>query len=185
MCTFRHPQQNVSTAALRAVGNIVTGDDQQTQVILSYNALPCISLLLCSTAETIKKEACWTISNIAAGNREQIQAIINANIFPQLMTIMQTADFKTRKEAAWAITNATSSGTAEQINYLVQVGCVPPMCDFLTVVDSDIIQVALNALENILKAGEKFQVRPNPYAITIEECGGMSNCFCGVNSNNY
>ncbi|XP_017009546.2 importin subunit alpha-7 [Drosophila takahashii] len=168
-----HPQHNVSTAALRAVGNIVTGDDQQTQVILGFNALPCISHLLRSTAETIKKESCWTISNIAAGNREQIQAIINANIFPQLMIIMQTAEFKTRKEAAWAITNATSSGTSEQINYLVKVGCVPPMCDFLTVVDSDIVQVALNALENILKAGEKFQARPNPYAITIEECGGL------------
>lgn len=162
----------MSTAALRAVGNIVTGDDQQTQVILSYNALPCISHLLFSTAETIKKESCWTISNIAAGNREQIQAIISANIFPQLIKIMQTADFKTRKEAAWAITNATSSGTAEQIHYLVEIGCVPPMCDFLTVVDSDIVQVALNALENILKAGEKYQVRPNPYAMTIEECGG-------------
>lgn len=81
-----------------------------------------------------------TISNIAAGNREQIQALINANIFPQLMVIMQTAEFKTRKEAAWAITNATSSGTHEQIHYLVQVGCVPPMCDFLTVVDSDIVK---------------------------------------------
>ncbi|KAH8373323.1 hypothetical protein KR009_000621 [Drosophila setifemur] len=168
-----HPQQNVSTAALRAVGNIVTGDDQQTQVVLSYNALPCISHLLRSSAETIKKESCWIISNIAAGNREQVQAIINANIFPQLMVIMQTAEFKTRKEAAWAITNATSSGTSEQITYFVEVGCVPPMCDFLTAVDSDIIQVALNALENILKAGEKFQVRPNPYAITIEECGGL------------
>nr|CAB64597.1 Importin-alpha1 [Drosophila melanogaster] len=167
-----HPQQNVSTAALRAVGNIVTGDDQQTQVILGYNALTCISHLLHSTAETIKKESCWTISNIAAGNREQIQALINEHI-PQLMVIMQTAEFKTRKEAAWAITNATSSGTDEQIHYLVQVGCVPPMCDFLTVVDSDIVQVALNALENILKAGEKFQTRPNPYAITIEECGGL------------
>lgn len=46
------------------------------------------------------------------------------------------------------------------------------MCDFLTVVDSDIVQVALNALENILKAGEKFNARPNPYAMAIEECGG-------------
>ena len=46
------------------------------------------------------------------------------------------------------------------------------MCEFLTVVDSDIVQVALNALENILKAGEKFAARPNPYAMAIEECGG-------------
>lgn len=69
--------------------------------------------------DTIKKEACWTISNIAAGNRQQIQAVIDANIFPILIKIMQTSDFKTKKEAAWAITNATSSGTAEQIRYLV------------------------------------------------------------------
>ncbi|KAM7357637.1 karyopherin alpha1 isoform 2-T3 [Cochliomyia hominivorax] len=168
-----HPQHNVVTAALRAVGNIVTGDDVQTQVILNCNALPCISYLLTSPVDTIKKEACWTISNIAAGNRQQIQAVIDANIFPTLINIMQTADFKTKREAAWAITNATSSGTAEQIRYLVHVGCIPPMCDFLTVVDSDIVQVALNALENILKAGEKFTARPNPYAMAIEECGGL------------
>lgn len=55
------------------------------------------------------------------------------------------------------------------------MGCIPRMCEFLTVVDSDIVQVALNALENILKAGEKFSARPNPYAMTIEECGGI--CF--------
>lgn len=71
--------------------------------------------------DTIKKEACWTISNIAAGNRQQIQAVIDANIFPTLINIMQTADFKTKREAAWAITNATSSGTAEQIRYLVRI----------------------------------------------------------------
>ncbi len=70
---YRHPQQNVVSAALRAVGNIVTGDDLQTQIILNCQVLPCLLHLLSSTKEDIKKESCWTISNITAGNRQQIQ----------------------------------------------------------------------------------------------------------------
>lgn len=85
---------------------------------------------------------------------------------------MKNDEFKTRKEAAWSITNATSSGTADQIKYLVEVGCIPPMCELLTVVDSQIIQVALNGLENILKAGDQDKTKPNPYAVMIEECYG-------------
>jgi importin subunit alpha-1 len=69
----RHPQQNVVSAALRAVGNIVTGDDLQTQIILNCQVLPCLLHLLSATKEEIKKEACWTISNVTAGNRQQIQ----------------------------------------------------------------------------------------------------------------
>lgn len=46
------------------------------------------------------------------------------------------------------------------------------MVSCLTLLDSDMVQVALNALENILKAGEKFPERPNPYAMIIEEYGG-------------
>ncbi|XP_063706823.1 importin subunit alpha-7 [Culicoides brevitarsis] len=168
-----HNHQNVVSAALRAVGNIVTGDDPQTQLILNCNALPCILHLLGSQKETIRKEACWTVSNIAAGNRDQIQAIIEANIFPVLIDILQKAEFKTRKEAAWAITNATSGGTAEQIKYLVQIGCIPPMCDLLTVQDSNIVQVALNGLENILKTGNHHKIKPNPYAVLVEECYGL------------
>ena len=64
---------SVVSAALRAVGNIVTGDDIQTQVILNCSALPCLLHLLSSSKESIRKEACWTISNITAGNRAQIQ----------------------------------------------------------------------------------------------------------------
>lgn len=72
-----HDQPSVVSAALRAVGNIVTGDDHQTQVILNCNALPCLLHLLSSPKETVRKEACWTISNITAGNRQQIQVIIS------------------------------------------------------------------------------------------------------------
>jgi len=170
-----NPQPSVVSAALRAVGNIVTGDDIQTQVILNCSVLPCLLALLGATKESIRKEACWTISNITAGNREQIQAVIDSNIFPVLIEILSRAEFKTRKEAAWAITNATSGGTADQIKYIVSVGCIPPMCDLLTVMDAKIVQVALSGLENILKYGEQESKESgtNPYAVQIEECYGL------------
>ncbi|XP_058125954.1 importin subunit alpha-7 [Anopheles ziemanni] len=168
-----HTNNNVVSAALRAVGNIVTGNDTQTQLILNCKALPSILQLLSSPKEAVRKEACWTISNIAAGNRHQIQATIEANIFPSIIELLQKADFKTRKEAAWAITNATSGGTVEQIKYLVDAGCIPPMCELLTVMDPKIVTVALNGLENILKAGNQHRTKPNPYAVMIEECYGL------------
>jgi len=63
-------------ASLRAVGNIVTGDDIQTQVVLGCSILPCLQHLLNNCPkESIRKEVCWTISNITAGNRFQIQVI--------------------------------------------------------------------------------------------------------------
>ncbi|KAM6427792.1 importin subunit alpha-7 isoform 1-T1 [Liasis olivaceus] len=172
-----HSDYKVASPALRAVGNIVTGDDIQTQVILNCSALPCLLHLLSSPKESIRKEACWTISNVTAGNRAQIQAVIDSNIFPVLIEILQKAEFRTRKEAAWAITNATSGGTPEQIKYLVNLGCIKPLCDLLTVMDSKIVQVALNGLENILRLGEQEAKQSgagiNPYCSLIEEAYGL------------
>jgi len=169
--------QSVVSASLRAVGNIVTGDDVQTQVILNCNALPCLLHLLSCQKESIKKEACWTVSNITAGNKQQIQAVIDSNLFPVLIEILQKSEFKTRKEAAWAITNATSGGTPDQIRYLVEQGCIAPMCELLTVMDAKIVSVSLNGLENILKLGEtETKQNPgsvNPFAVMIEECYGL------------
>lgn len=161
------------------MGNIVTGDDVQTQVVLNCSALHCLLHLLNSPRETIRKEACWTISNITAGNPHQIQAVIDAKIFPVLIDILGKAEFKTRKEAAWAITNATSGGTPEQIRYLADEGCIPPLCDLLTVMDAKIVQVALNGLENILRLGEHDAATHNSinrYTVSIEECYGGYMC---------
>lgn len=78
--------------ALHAVGNVITGDDMQTQNFLSSNF-----------KRSIKKEACWAFSNITAGNSEQIQAVINADIIGPLVHLLQHAEFDIKKEAAWAI----------------------------------------------------------------------------------
>ncbi len=80
MC--RHQSASVLVPALRTVGNIVTGDDLQTQVIINCGALPCLlNLLTTSHKKSIKKEACWTISNITAGTKEQVRRF-NADTRP-------------------------------------------------------------------------------------------------------
>ncbi|XP_038076104.1 importin subunit alpha-7-like [Patiria miniata] len=169
--------QSVVSAALRAVGNIVTGDDIQTQIILNCSALPYLLHLLSSQKESIRKEACWTISNITAGNRQQIQCVIDANIIPTLIDVLGKAEFKTRKEAAWAITNATSGGSPEQIRFIVEHNCIPPLCELLNVMDAKIVHVALNGLENILKLGDQDVknnlTQQNQYALVVEHCQGV------------
>ena len=54
-------------------------------------------------------------------------------------------------------------------------GCIPPLCDLLTVLDVKIVQVALNGIQNILQLGEqeaKTTFGVNPYAVQVEECYG-------------
>ncbi|KAL9126104.1 MAG: hypothetical protein Q9217_004791 [Psora testacea] len=193
-----HASTSVQTPALRSVGNIVTGDDVQTQIIINCGSLPALLSLLSSQKDGIRKEACWTISNITAGNSTQIQAVIDAGIIPPLIHLLSNGDFKTRKEACWAISNATSGGLQkpEQIRYLVQQGCIKPLCDLLACPDNKIIQVALDGLENILKVGEmdkeasedSSDQNVNHFALFIEEAGGMEkihDCQNNINEEIY
>lgn len=121
---------------------------------MDNGVLPSLLQLLNSPKKGIRKEACWTISNITAGEKNQIQAVIDTNVIPPLLALLATAEFDIRKEAAWAVSNATSGGSQEQIKYLVSQGCIPPLCELLEVADARVITVALEGLENILRAGD-------------------------------
>ncbi|GLT47674.1 hypothetical protein SLA2020_213500 [Shorea laevis] len=174
-----HSSPSVLIPALRTVGNIITGNDMQTECVINHGALPCLLNLLMNTyKKSVKKDVCWTISNITAGNKEQIQAVIDANIIGPLVHLLQSAEFDIKKEAAWAISNATSGGTHEQIKYLVSQGCIKPLCDLLTCPDPRTIRVCLEGLENILKLGKADKNLCNNggvnlYAQMIDDANGL------------
>ena len=82
-------------------------------------------------------------------------------------------EFESRKEAAWALSNATSNGTEEQINYLVQLNVIPALCSLLDISESKVVQVALEGLENILKSANRDADLIDLFVNQIEECGGL------------
>ncbi|OXB62052.1 hypothetical protein ASZ78_013425 [Callipepla squamata] len=165
-----HQEVKVQTAALRAVGNIVTGTDEQTQVVLNCDVLSYFPNLLTHPKEKINKEAVWFLSNITAGNQQQVQAVIDAGLIPMIIHQLAKGDFGTQKEAAWAISNLTISGRKDQVEYLVQQNVIPPFCSLLSVKDSQVVQVVLDGLKNILiMAGDEAST----IAEIIEECGGL------------
>lgn len=102
---------------------------------------------------------------------------MDAGIIPPLIHLLGSAEFDIKKEAAWAISNATSGGSHVQIRYMVEQGCIKPLCDLLTCNDARIVTVALEGLENILKVGvcdkEEGGHQVNPYAEMIHEAEGL------------
>lgn len=80
-----------------------------------------------------------------------------------IIKILTLGEFKTKKEACWAISNATSCGGSqpEIIRHLVEKGCIKPLCDLLVCGDNKIVQVSLDALENILRVGEQVKAETN------------------------
>ncbi|VDN33565.1 unnamed protein product, partial [Gongylonema pulchrum] len=96
---LNHPNKNIWSSALLAIGNIVSGDDDQTQSVLDRpDALPNLHRILLDGDPKTKREVAWALSNIAAGNSKQIQAIFDAGIVPSLMNILSNETFRTRTE---------------------------------------------------------------------------------------
>lgn len=166
-------ENTVIVPALRSVGNIVTGDDSQTDVVLRAGALRYMTGLLQNSRSSVVKEAAWTVSNITAGNPNQIQAVIEAGIFEVVAQVLETGDFRSQKEAAWVITNSTTSGTPDQVVYLLEkVGILTSFCNLLDSKDPRTVIVVLSGLKNLFQLAEKLGGVEN-LTLAIEENGAL------------
>lgn len=65
---LQHPNIAISVPCLRSIGNIVTGNDQQTQLAIEAGTLTALNELIFHKKKTVRKEVCWSLSNITAGS---------------------------------------------------------------------------------------------------------------------
>lgn len=163
----------IITPALRSVGNIVTGDDVQTDAVLAAGVLPVLNQLLQHKKPNIVKEAAWTVSNITAGNQHQIQQVMDQDVIPPLIKILESGDFKAQREAVWCITNITSGGSTEQVIRLIeQYPIVKPYCDLLSSKDSRTLMVVIQGLQSLFKTAEAINGVSN-LCVLVEEIGAL------------
>lgn len=163
---------------LRILGNLTTGTDEQTQVLLDAGILKYFPQLLTNPKEKVHQGAVWLLSNVLAGTVAQVQAVVDMNLLPLILQHLATSSFATQKEAAWAFSNLSLTGSREQVDLAVELGLVAPLCNLLTVYDTQVVRVVLNTLNNLLKLASTTPRRYPPIADQVEECGGLDKIEC-------
>lgn len=154
--------------ALRSLGNIITGSDDQTGVATGAGAVPALISLLQDDKRLVRKEAAWALSNVLAGTKEQLQLVFDHGGIQELLRRLQDDHVQVQQESAWAISNALLGGDDRHVDYLVQQNAIEIMCNVLRGKPTPgVITVVVEALDRILEVGasvaEAHGQSVNPY----------------------
>ena len=173
-----HESEKVVTPCLRTLGNIATGNEKQTQQALNLGLVDKISPFLTSKKISLKREVLWTLSNSTAGSDEQINLVLSHPCIGTVISSLNSPDFELKKEALWTISNATHAASPELALKVIELGAFPLICEVLCMKDSKILLVVLEAINNLLRAGNHAYVndreRNNQVALKFDEIGGLT-----------
>jgi hypothetical protein len=146
----------VAVPALRTLGNVITGDDTQTQFAIDAGIIPALGLLLDAQHDSARKEAAWAISNITAGTATQIQAVLDGKLMDRIIYRATNDTFDIRRECIWAISNALSGANSEQVKLMISLGATQALCSILNVNDARTLAITLEGIENLLKKSKEI-----------------------------
>lgn len=158
--------EGVRRPALRCVGNLATGDDEQTQELLDAGLLNFLSPLI-SEKNSSRKEAIWCLSNITAGNRQQVLTVFSHPISRELMKTMNDCDLEIRREAVWAASNAFHTMERAEVAEVVALGVLESLVETLQCRDPRMLLVTIEAVLNLLKNGD------DSLLLQFERLGGV------------
>ena len=167
-------------STMRAVGNVLTGNDRYTAHCIDCGVLQRLNALMHRFyAQSVNheklKEICWAISNVTAGPTEQIVKVIEAQFVPILMSVLKGSRTVIAAEALWAVSNATASANERVMSYLVGHGLIEGLCQFLRNKfgaasyhrsSEKLLMATLECIDHILSSDKA-------HADRFEECGGV------------
>ena len=158
---------------LRIIGNIASGNANQTQVLLDLGVLNHLKKTIFNPNKQIRKETAWILSNIAAGTQKQIETLISEDILPILDRVIKTDETEIKKECIWAVCNLTSVENPIYIKKILDQGILGIICDCLKMDDAKYLAVCLEAFGNLLAFGKKNNPNPNGPNPIVEEVEKM------------
>ena len=158
---------------LRIVGNIASGNANQTQILLDLGVLSYLKKTIFNANKQIRKETAWILSNIAAGTQKQIEALIKEEILPILDKKIQEDEPEIKKECIWAVCNLTSVENPDYLKKILEQGILRIICNCLKMDDAKYLAVCLEAFGNLLAFGKKNNPNPNLPNPIVEEVEKM------------
>ena len=162
----------VQINCLRIVGNIASGNANQTQSLIDWGLLDYLKKTIFNPVKQIRKESAWIISNIAAGTQKQTETLIDQNFLPILSKVIKTDENEIKKESIWAVCNLTNVENPEYIKKILEQGILIIICDCLKLEDAKYLAVCLEAFGNLLSFGKKSNPNgPNFIVNEVEKMG--------------
>ena len=173
-----HPR--LVTPCLRICGNVISGHDEQADVVLKEkDFFPALLKLASHETEIMRKETFWTISNITAGQPIQSEGIMGNPAFVERIIDTAKNDIQeVQIEAIYALSNSTTTGTPAQIIRLLNNGVFKCLLELLDEVsDARMLNELLEGIENCLKWGKQLNLvdesGANRFVMALEEQGGI------------
>lgn len=164
--------QYIQLSCLRVIGNIASGNANQTQKLIDWGVLNYLKRTLFNPKKAIRKETAWILSNIAAGTQKQIETLISENFLTLLDQCIEKDDPEIKKECIWGICNLTSVENPDYMKLILEQGILRTICNCLKMKDAKYLAVSLEAFGNLLAFGKKSNPNgPNPIVNEVEKMG--------------
>ena len=182
---------NVRRACNRIIGNILTGNEQHTQICIKLGILQKFHNILTTycnpdnndenknsvVIKRERKEICWALSNITAGSMKDIMLVEKHGLFKILCKCLSYQP-EVAREALWALSNVTSIGDRDSkdiIDKLIkEYGLIESMFGYLKqtgYISNKMIMVGLECVDNILKCMEGANGNCDEYKDKFEKAG--------------